>query len=102
MDIATKKLIEALRQKRQAEGYSLRKLATVIGVSFSSLARMERGEGEPDNNSRIRILEWLGEDAHALGLSFESFAYVHFRAGKNIASQTVHCLFQVADVLKHH
>ena len=70
MDAAIKKLIEALQQKRQAEGYSLRKLSTVIGVSFSSLARMERGEGEPDHNSRIRILEWLGEEAEALGLPF--------------------------------
>lgn len=102
MDDTTKRLIEALKKKREAEGHSLRSLASAIGVSFSSLGRMERGEGEPDNNSRIRILEWLGEDAHALGLSFESFAYVHFRAGKNIGSQTVHCLFQVADFLKHH
>jgi len=102
MDATTKMLIDALKKKREAEGHSLRSLSSEIGVSFSSLARMERGEGEPDNNSRIRILEWLGEDAQALGLSFESFAYVHFRAGKNIGSPTVHCLFQVADILKRH
>jgi Zn-dependent peptidase ImmA (M78 family)/transcriptional regulator with XRE-family HTH domain len=101
MDITTKKLIEALQQKRQAEGYSLRKLSTVTGVSFSSLARMERGEGEPDHNSRIRILEWLGEDAEALGLPFERVAHVHFRASKNIDSKTIHCLLQVATVLEH-
>jgi transcriptional regulator with XRE-family HTH domain len=69
-------------------------------VSFSTLARIERGDGEPDNNSRIRILEWLSEDAKALGLSFESVALVHFRASKNIGSKTVHCLLQVADALK--
>ena len=102
MDATTQMLIDALKKKREAEGYSLRSLSSVIGVSFSSLARMERGEGEPDNNSRIRILEWLGEDAQALGLSFESFAYVHFRASKNIDSQTVHCLFHVGDTLKRH
>lgn len=100
MDEKTKKLIEALRTKRQTQGYSLRKLSSVIGVSFSTLARIERGAGEPDNNSRIRILEWLGEDARALGLSFESVALVHFRASKNIDSKTVHCLLQVADALK--
>jgi len=100
MDATTKKLIEALQRKRQAEGYSLRKLSSVIGVSFSSLARMERGEGEPDNNSRVRMLEWLGEDAETWGLAFESVARVHFRASKNIDSQTTHCLLQVADILK--
>lgn len=72
----------------------------MIGVSFSTLARIERGDGEPDNNSRIRILERLGEDARALGLSFESVALVHFRASKNINSKTVHCLLQVAYALK--
>src|SRR5215831_7386014 len=98
MDIATKKLIEALQRKRQAEGYSLRKLATVIGVSFSSLARMERGEGEPDNNSRVRILEWLGEDAKALGLPLERITHLHFRASKNIDSMTIRCLLQVDEI----
>lgn len=100
MDTATKKLIEALQRKRQAERYSLRKLSAVIGVSFSSLARMERGEGEPDNNSCIRILEWLGDDAKGLGLPLERVAFVHFRASKNIDSKTIHCLLQVADILK--
>lgn len=100
MDENTRKLIEAMQKKRQASGYSLRKLAAVIGVSFSTLARIERRAGEPDNNSRIRILEWLGDDAMALGLSFESTAFVHFRARKNIDSKTVHCLLQVADVVK--
>ncbi len=100
MDAAAKKLVEALQRKRQAEGYSLRKLSAMIGVSFSSLARMERGEGEPDNNSRIRILEWLGEDAKALGLPLERVVHVHFRASKNIDSQTIHCLLQVADILQ--
>lgn len=100
MDAATSKLIKALQHKRQAEGYSLRSLSKVIGVSFSSLARMERGEGEPDHNSRIRILEWLGEDAEALGLPFERVAHVHFRASKNIDSKTIHCLLQVATVLE--
>lgn len=100
MDEEIRKLIEAMKQKRQASGYSLRKLASVIGVSFSTLARLERGEGEPDNNSRIRILEWLGDDARTLGLSFDNIAYVHFRARKNIDSKTVHCLLQVANMVK--
>lgn len=100
MDAATEKLITALKQKREAEGYSLRKLAKVIGVSFSSLARIERGEGSPDPNSRIRILEWLGEDADRLGLPFERIAHVHFRASKNADSYTIHCLLRVVTALE--
>ena len=51
------KLVEAVRRKRDAEGLSIRALATQIGVSFSTLARIERGDGQPDNNSKIRLLE---------------------------------------------
>lgn len=99
MDVPTEKIITALKKKREAEGYSLRKLSKIIGVSFSSLARIERGEGSPDPNSRIRILEWLGDDANCLGLPFERIAHVHFRASKNIDSHTIHCLLQVVTVL---
>ncbi len=100
MDKQTQKLVEALKKKRDAEGLSIRGLSGIIGVSFSSLARIERGEGEPDNNSRLRILEWLGEDGRDSGLSFENVALVHFRASKNATSKTIHCLLQAADILK--
>ena len=100
MDKQTQKLIEALKKKRDAEGLSIRGLSAIIGVSFSSLARIERGEGEPDYNLRLRILEWLGEDGRDSGLSFENVALVHFRASKNAPSKTIHCLLQAADILK--
>lgn len=100
MNTKTKKLIAALKKKREAEGLSIRALSSVIGVSFSSLARIERGDGEPDNNSRIRILEWLGEDGHDSGLSFENVALVHFRASKNVSSKTIDCLLKIANILK--
>ena len=90
------KLVEAVRRKRDAEGLSIRALATQIGVSFSTLARIERGDGQPDNNSKIRLLEWLGADATAAGLSFDSVAFVHFRANKNILSGTVQILLRAA------
>jgi transcriptional regulator with XRE-family HTH domain len=93
-------LIKALKKKRESEGLSLRALSQRIGISFSSLARIERGEGEPDNNSTIRIVEWLGSDAGEAGLSFENVALVHFRASKNVRSKTVHCLLQAAEELK--
>jgi len=94
------RLIEAVRRKREAEGLSIRALSAVVGVSFSTLARIERGEGEPDNNSKIRLLEWLGADADEAGLSFDNVAFVHFRAGKNVRSQTVQALLAAAECIK--
>lgn len=93
-------LVAALKKKRETEGLSVRALAERIGVSFSSLARIERGEGEPDNNSSIRIIEWLGDDAREAGLSFENVALVHFRAGKNVRAKTIHCLLNAASCIK--
>ncbi len=100
MNEDTQKLIHLLKKKRDDLGYSIRKLSSIIGVSFSSLARIERGEGEPDNNSRIRILEWLGEEATNYGLTLQNVALVHFRADKNITSETINNLVQVANILK--
>lgn len=96
----SKRLIAALKKKREAQGHSIRALSSEIGVSFSTLARIERGEGEPDNNSLIRILEWLGEDGHEAGFSFEDVALVHFRAGKNVKSGSIRCLLEAAEILK--
>lgn len=100
MTKADKKLIAALKAKRARDGLSIRALAALIGVSFSSLARIERGEGAPDNNSKIRILEWLGPDADDAGLGFDGVAFVHFRAAKNVASKTVQSLLDAAGCLK--
>lgn len=96
----TKRLVAALKKKREKHGLSIRGLSSEIGVSFSTLARIERGDGEPDNNSLIRILEWLGADGRESGLSFENVALVHFRASKNVKSNTIRCLLQAADILK--
>jgi transcriptional regulator with XRE-family HTH domain len=100
MDNQTMQLVQLLREKRERQGYSLRQLSSVIGVSFSTLARIERGEGEPDNNTKIRILEWLGNDARNAGLQFDNVALVHFRARKQVDSKTVHALLKVANHLK--
>lgn len=94
------RLVEAVRDKREALGLSIRALSAVVGISFSTLARIERGDGLPDNNSKIRLLEWLGDDADKAGLSFDQIAFVHFRAGKNIRSTTVQALLNAADCLK--
>lgn len=100
MDNQTIVLVRLMKEKRRMLGYSIRKLSSVIGVSFSTLARIERGDGEPDNNTKIRILEWLGNDARNAGLQFDSVALVHFRARKQVDSETVQALLIVADYLK--
>jgi Zn-dependent peptidase ImmA (M78 family)/DNA-binding XRE family transcriptional regulator len=94
------RLIRAVKQKRETEGLSIRALSEVVGVSFSTLARIERGEGQPDNNSKIRLLQWLGTDAGDAGLSFENLALVHFRAAKNVRSSTVSTLLKAADCIR--
>lgn len=94
------RLVNAVKRKREREGLSIRGLSAVVGVSFSTLARVERGEGVPDNNSKIRLLEWLGADAAEGGLSFDNVALVHFRAGKNARSPTVQALLTAAECIK--
>jgi Zn-dependent peptidase ImmA (M78 family) len=100
MSVDIEALVNAMKKKRDVEGLSLRALSTVVGISFSSLARIERGDGEPDNNSMIRLLEWLGNDGREAGLTFEHVALVHFRANKNIQSKTVKSLLKIAEILK--
>ena len=94
------KLIQAVKRKRDEEGLSIRALSARVGISFSTLARIERGEGQPDNNSKIRLLQWLGADAEEAGLGFDNVALVHFRAAKNIQSSTVQTLLKAADRLR--
>ena len=100
MDNFEEKLIKALIEKRNRLGLSIRALSAQVGISFSTLARLERGAGLPDNNSKIRLLEWLGDDAQELGLAFGRAVFVHFRAMKNVQSGTVQALLKAADSLK--
>ncbi|OWK20033.1 hypothetical protein AJ88_35610 [Mesorhizobium amorphae CCBAU 01583] len=102
MDEFEKKLVGAVREKREREGLSIRALSGIVGISFSTLARIERGDGSPDNNSKIRLLEWLGPDADEHELGFDGVAFVHFRAGKNASSGTVQTLLQAAVCLRQH
>jgi transcriptional regulator with XRE-family HTH domain len=56
-------LIDEVSKRRWELGLSLRELSAQTGVSFSSLARMERREGGPGNLARLRLLAWMrGED----------------------------------------
>jgi transcriptional regulator with XRE-family HTH domain/Zn-dependent peptidase ImmA (M78 family) len=102
MDKFDEKLVKVVREKREREGLSIRALSAIVGISFSALARIERGEGAPDNNSKIRLLEWLGPDAEEHELGFDRVAFVHFRAGKNASSGTIQTLLRAAVCLRQH
>lgn len=102
MDKFEERLVRAVREKREREGLSIRALSGIVGISFSTLARIERGQGSPDNNSKIRLLEWLGSDAEEHELGFDEVALVHFRAGKNASSATVRTLLKAAVCLRQH
>jgi transcriptional regulator with XRE-family HTH domain len=52
-----------LRQQRTARGVSLRRLGDLLGVSFSTLARIERREGLPDLHTLHQLRAWLSLDA---------------------------------------
>lgn len=48
-----------LRHCRHTQGFSLRQLGMHLGVSFSTIARIERGDGEPDAHTRLILLRWM-------------------------------------------
>ena len=89
-------LATAVHVRRVALGLSHRALADQTGVSFATLARLERGVGAPDANTQVRLLSWLEAHSTELPSSLEQVAEVHFRAGKNIDSRTVAALVAVA------
>lgn len=100
MNTLEENLIKAFVEKRIRLGLSIRALSAQVGISFSTLARLERGSGRPDNNSKIRLLEWLGDDAKEFGLTFNRAVSVHFRTMKNVQSGTVQALLKAADCLR--
>lgn len=60
------RLSDRVLAKRLAERLSHRQLSRLVGVSFSTLARVERGDGEYGEESERRLREWLGDDVSHL------------------------------------
>lgn len=54
-------LAKRLKRARLSAGLTTRALGKIIGVSFSSIARIERGDGSPSIHSIERIERWLKE-----------------------------------------
>lgn len=64
--IEAAQIVEEGKNKRLAQGLSLRGLAAIIGVSPSTLSRLERGIGDPEVRVLNRLNRWVsGEDLPA-------------------------------------
>lgn len=102
MDSKTRKLLKLLKERRESEGLSLRALAEITGISFSTLSRLEKDSNktEPDPSTKARIINWLGDEAEKAGITFKESALVHFRAKKNASAETIENLLKVAELLK--
>ena len=55
-------LVDRVKLERQRQRLSHRRLGSITGISFSTLARVERGEGSYDTETERRLRAWLGED----------------------------------------
>lgn len=100
MDKESRKLVDLMILRREEIGISLRRLSEDIGVSFSTLSRLENGVTDPDETTKARLANWLGSDAKKAGIHLEYVAEVHFRATKNIESKVVSSLIKLAEHLK--
>ena len=57
--IRSEELGAALKRARKERGLSLRDVEGEIGISFATLARIERQVGSPTPDNLARITEWL-------------------------------------------
>lgn len=51
-----------MKAKRREQGRTLRDLSALIGVSFTTLSRIERGVGDCTYRVRRRVEAWLNDD----------------------------------------
>src|SRR4051794_7612357 len=51
-------LARAVKAKRQAEGLSLRQVSELLGVSPSTLSRVEGGGHLPDRENLLKLARW--------------------------------------------
>lgn len=52
-------IVALVRSERLSQGLSIRRLAVLSGVSFATLARLERGEYHPDERTKVSLERWL-------------------------------------------
>jgi DNA-binding XRE family transcriptional regulator len=83
-----------VQKKRGARG--IREVAKEIGISHSTLSRVEQGH-LPDLENYERICKWLGTKVIPMRKQPPSVAVpqVHFRKQKTISQESAHALAQM-------
>lgn len=58
---------DRIRQLRRQQGFTLRELASLVGINFTYLSKIETGSGQPPSEETIRSLaDFLQTDADEL------------------------------------
>jgi len=100
MELDTDKLAEVVRRKRGDEG--LRAVAYIVGVSPSTLSRVEQGH-VPDVDTYLRLCRWLDVSAdffsksvpHNLAGEPRDVIIAHLRAEKTLPSSVAAALIEL-------
>ena len=108
--INTADLGDAIKRRREELKLSLRDVADLVGVSASTLSRIENGTGRPDADNIARLTQWLDMPVDRLfkqtGADIEPVIYypheatpeiveAHLRADKNLDEQTAKALSEL-------
>jgi transcriptional regulator with XRE-family HTH domain len=100
-------LARAVKAKRQAEGLSLRQASDLLGVSPSTLSRVEGGGHLPDRENLLRLARWTSlaltdeqrrrrnRDVHAPDASTMEAVELHLRADKEIEADDADMLVDI-------
>ncbi len=110
--VNTQELGRAIKRHRDELKMSLRDVADEIGVSASTLSRIENGTGKPDADNIARITRWLDMPVDRVmnsgrpGKSVEPVVYypheatpeiveAHLRADKKLSPETAKALSEL-------
>lgn len=61
----TRPIGEMLLRYRQHTGLTMRRLATITGISAATLCRLENGTTVPDFDATLKLLNWMFGRANA-------------------------------------
>jgi transcriptional regulator with XRE-family HTH domain len=110
--VNTSELGRAIKRHRGELDLSLRDVADEIGVSASTLSRIENGTGKPDSDNIVRITRWLDMPVDRVmsnrqgGKNVEPVVYypheatpeiveAHLRADKKLSPDTAKALSEL-------
>ncbi len=110
--VNTAELGRSVRRRREELGLSLREVASVTGVSASTLSRIENGTGKPDADNIARLTSWLNVPMDRIlgGRSAETsenpviyypqeatpdVVEAHLRADRNLTEETAAALSEL-------